>query len=193
MTSQTSSSQNQPIFPWQDSERPIEARVELLLPEMSLQEKVAQHGSRWLGKDSPESGGALTSPGAPETDTNEALNVAPMQDVFAAAGSPSLEEASRHGLGHLARVYGSAPLTAVEGAKELVRQQRVVLNSSRLGIPALVHEECLTGFTSYGAPVYPTAIAWAATFDHRPGGAYGRRNRPRHGCARHPSRPITRA
>jgi beta-glucosidase len=41
----------------------------------------------------------------------------------------------------------------------------VVLESSRLGIPALVHEECLTGFTAYGATVYPAAIAWGATFD----------------------------
>ncbi|HZA32288.1 MAG TPA: glycoside hydrolase family 3 N-terminal domain-containing protein [Propionibacteriaceae bacterium] len=165
MTSQSASSQDQLTFPWQDSERSIEARVELLLAEMSLEEKVAQLGSRWVGNDKPESGAALTSPETPETDSNETLNVAPMQDVFAAADLPSLEEASRHGLGHLTRVYGSAPLTAFEGAKELVRQQRVVLDSSRLGIPALVHEECLTGFTSYGATVYPTAIAWAATFN----------------------------
>jgi hypothetical protein len=32
-------------------------------------------------------------------------------------------------------------------------------------IPALVHEECLTGFTAYGATVYPAAIAWGATWD----------------------------
>ena len=34
-----------------------------------------------------------------------------------------------------------------------------------MGIPALVHEECLTGFTAYGATVYPAAIAWGATWD----------------------------
>jgi beta-glucosidase-like glycosyl hydrolase len=34
-----------------------------------------------------------------------------------------------------------------------------------LGIPAIVHEECLTGFTTFQATVYPAAIAWAATFD----------------------------
>ena len=28
-----------------------------------------------------------------------------------------------------------------------------------------MHEECLTGFTAYGATVYPAAIAWGATFD----------------------------
>ncbi len=46
-----------------------------------------------------------------------------------------------------------------------MKQQRVVLEGSRLGIPAIVHEECLTGFTAYGATVYPAAIAWGATFD----------------------------
>ena len=77
-----------------------------------------------------------------------------------------LAEASRHGLGHLTRVYGSVPgHAAAEGAAELVRQQRIVVDGSRLGIPALVHEECLTGFTAYGATVYPAAIAWGATFD----------------------------
>ena len=41
----------------------------------------------------------------------------------------------------------------------------MVLAGNRLRIPALVHEECLTGFTTYGATVYPAAIAWGATFD----------------------------
>ena len=56
-------------------------------------------------------------------------------------------------------------MTVAEGTAELVRQHHVVLDGSRLGIPALVHEECLTGFTTFGATVYPAAIAWGATFD----------------------------
>ena len=52
-----------------------------------------------------------------------------------------------------------------EGAAELIRQQKVVVEASRFRIPAIVHEECLTGFTAYGATVYPAAIAWGATFD----------------------------
>jgi beta-glucosidase-like glycosyl hydrolase len=75
-------------------------------------------------------------------------------------------------------VYGSRPVTVAEGAAELVASQHTVLRGSRLGIPALVHEECLTGFTAYGATVYPAAIAWAATFDPdlvaRMGAAIGR-------------------
>src|SRR5689334_16155507 len=118
---------------------------------MTREEKAAQLGSRWVGN-------------AMSTEPSD-QNVAPMQDVFAAGAATPLAEAARHGLGHLTRVYGSRPLTPAEGAAELVRQQRTVIDGSRLGIPAIVHEECLTGFTAYGATVYPAAIAWGAAFD----------------------------
>ena len=145
--------------PWQDTTLPIAERVDRLLGRMTLEEKVAQLGSRWVGNDMRDAGHG------PATDHDAGINVAPMQDVFAASGTVPLEEASRHGLGHLTRVYGSVPVTAAEGAAELVRQQRIVLDASHLGVPALVHEECLTGFTAFGATVYPAAIAWGATFD----------------------------
>ena len=32
-------------------------------------------------------------------------------------------------------------------------------------MPAIAHDECLTGFTTFHATVFPTALAWAATFD----------------------------
>ena len=145
--------------PWQDITLPVAERVELAAGQMTPAEKVAQLGSRWLGNDMPPK--RQTS----RTRTSTSLNVAPMQDVFSRRRVRSLEEASRHGLGHLTRVYGSAPVTAAQGAAEVIRQHRVVLDVSRLGIPALVHEECLTGFTTFGATVYPAAIAWGATFD----------------------------
>ena len=144
--------------PWQDTALPVARRVDLLLGRMTLEEKVAQLGSRWVGNDMQ----------APAADHGASLDVAPMQEVFAASGTVPLEQASRHGLGHLTRVYGSAPVTPADGAAELVRQQHVVMSGSRLRIPALVHEECLTGFTTFGATVYPAAIAWAATFDPGP-------------------------
>lgn len=146
--------------PWQQTDLPAEKRAELLLQAMTLAEKVAQLGSRWVGNDM-----AADDSAGNEQPTGEQHNVAPMQDVFAAGSALSLEEASRDGLGHLTRVWGSVPLTIEEGIAELVRQHKVVLDSSRLGVPALVHEECLTGFTTYGATVYPTALAWGATFD----------------------------
>src|SRR3954471_1139514 len=121
---------------------------------MTLEEKIAQLGSRWAGNDMADS----------ELPEDETINVAPMEDVFSAGGSLSLEDASRHGLGHLTRVWGSYPQTVQEGVAEVVRQHKVVLEGSRLGVPAIVHEECLTGFTAYGATADPTAIAWGATF-----------------------------
>ncbi|WP_327584021.1 glycoside hydrolase family 3 C-terminal domain-containing protein [Nonomuraea sp. NBC_00507] len=144
------------LRPWQDPTISVADRVDALLQEMTLEEKVGQLGSRWIGNDMRHE---------PVDDDAETLNVAPMQDVFAASGTVPFDEAIRHGLGHITRVHGSAPVTAQEGAAEVVRLQHAVVERSRLGIPAIVHEECLTGFTAYGATVYPAAIAWAATFD----------------------------
>lgn len=151
--------------PWEDITLPVAVRVDLLLEQMTLQEKVAQLGSRWVAQPMQETGGAAEMGRPPAAGPGADHTVAPIQDAPAASGAVSLEDASRHGLGHLTRVYGSAPVTAAEGAAEMVRQQRVVLAASRLRIPALVHEECLTGFTTFGATVYPAAIAWGATFD----------------------------
>ncbi|MCK2220235.1 glycoside hydrolase family 3 C-terminal domain-containing protein [Actinomadura sp. ATCC 31491] len=148
------------LRPWQNPGLPVADRVEALLAEMTLEEKIGQLGSRWVGNDMQAEPPAEDAP-----DSEGALNVAPMQDVFAASGTVPFEEAIRHGLGHLTRVHGSAPVTPAEGAAEVVRLQRQVMAASRFGIPAIVHEECLTGFTAYGATVYPAAIAWGATFD----------------------------
>ena len=154
------------LKPWHDTTLPAAERVELLLAELSLEEKVAQLGSRWVSNDRGAREDDRDAHDFAETAEQEAsLNVAPMEDAFALSGSVPLHEAARHGLGHLTRVYGSRPVTPAEGAAELMRQQRTVLEQSRLDIPALVHEECLTGFTAYGATVYPAAIAWGATFD----------------------------
>ena len=160
---------------WRDPSQPVEARVEALLDAMTLAEKVAQLGSRWTQAN-------LAHHDTDEVDTS--LNVAPMQDVFTAGESMTLKEASRHGLGHLTRIYGSIPVTAADGAAELVRQQHTVLENDRFGIPALVHEECLTGLTSHGATVYPTSLAWGATFDPDLVERMAHADRARHGRAR---------
>ncbi|WP_238151543.1 glycoside hydrolase family 3 N-terminal domain-containing protein [Kribbella sindirgiensis] len=141
--------------PWRDPALPAAERAGLLLAAMTLEEKIAQLGSRWAGND-------MADTARPEDET---INVAPMEDVFSVGGSLSLEDASRDGLGHLTRVWGSYPQTVEQGVAEVIRQHEVVLKESRLGVPALVHEECLTGFTTYGATVYPASIAWGATFD----------------------------
>ncbi|HEY3502015.1 MAG TPA: glycoside hydrolase family 3 N-terminal domain-containing protein [Actinocatenispora sp.] len=155
---------------WQDPALPVPDRVDALLAEMTLAEKIGQLGSRWVGNETAYAADAGAEP-------TEIPRVAPIHEATAASGPVPLREASRHGLGHLTRVYGSRPVTVADGAAELVRFQHTVLSGSRLAIPAVVHEECLTGLTTYGATVYPAPVAWAATFDpdlvHRLGTAIG--------------------
>ena len=131
--------------PWNDTSRSPAERADLLLGEMTLDEKLAQLASAWVGADLGSG------------------NVAPMQEAFAEPAS--FEEASAHGLGHLTRPLGTQPIDPVDGARRLAGLQRDLVERSRLGIPAIAHEECLTGFTTFGATVFPTPLALAATFD----------------------------
>ncbi|NLU74367.1 glycosyl hydrolase [Streptomyces sp. HNM0575] len=130
---------------WADPSCPRDERAESLLAEMTLEEKLAQLGSAWPGVE--RVGG----------------DVAPMQDLFARhAGFAS---ACKHGLGHLTRPFGTRPVEPADGTRRLAAFQRELIDGTRLGVPAIAHEECLTGFTAYRATVFPTALAWAAAFD----------------------------
>ena len=141
----TSPANSSPITVWRDPAADPDVRLDALIAEMTLVEKVAQLGSVWLGFD---------------VVTGE---VAPMQNVF--SRNVAWPESGAEGLGHFTRIFGTRPVTAKDGVQRVRDLQRELVESTRLGIPAIVHEECLTGFTTYQATVYPTALAWAATFD----------------------------
>jgi len=130
--------------PWADRSLPVEDRVELLLAEMTLQEKLAQ-----LGSARPTAGSVIAAPG---------------EDTFAAEQS-EYAEATQHGIGQLTRVLGTAPIEPADGARRLLQLQEDLVERTRLGIPAIAHEECLSGFTTYRATIFPTPLAWAASFD----------------------------
>ncbi|WP_423924180.1 glycoside hydrolase family 3 N-terminal domain-containing protein [Frigoribacterium sp. 2-23] len=89
--------------------------------------------------------------------------VAPMQGEMTTTGR--YDEATAHGLGHLTRVYGTRPVDPVERASWLWGEQRRLRSETRLGIPAIVHEECLTGLAAWQAATFPTPLAWGASFD----------------------------
>ncbi|MDT0343127.1 glycoside hydrolase family 3 N-terminal domain-containing protein [Streptomyces litchfieldiae] len=135
---------------WRDPLLPTHERVEALLAAMTREEKLAQLGSHWWSSTDTTAG-----PGRGE--------IAPLEHAFT-AGRRTFEEATAHGLGHLTRVFGSEPVTPAAGVARLRARQRHLTFATRLGIPAIVHEECLTGFTTLGATVYPAPLAWAATF-----------------------------
>ena len=131
---------------WQDASRPADERVADLLSRMTLAEKVAQLRGIWVGADTSGDGVAPH-----QQDLDEA--------PFDWAGIV------RVGLGQLTRPFGTAPVDPTLGARALARTQSEIVAGGRFGIPALAHEECLTGFMTWGATVYPTPLAWAATFD----------------------------
>jgi beta-xylosidase len=131
--------------PWRDTTRPASDRATDLLARMTLEEKVAQLYSVWLG--GAGAGG----------------DVAPQQnDLMAAVNWRALIPA---GLGQLTRPFGTAPVPPGEGARGLARLQQQIVEAGRFGIPALAHEECLAGFTTWQATIYPVPLAWGASFD----------------------------
>lgn len=131
--------------PWTDTRRPAAERVESLIAAMTLEEKLGQLVGVWVGI-SPVDG-----------------DVAPFQHEM--SDGIELDEILPNGLGHLTRPFGSAPVDPAVGAVSLARTQRRVAAANRFGIPAIAHEECLAGFTAWGATAYPVPLSWGATFD----------------------------
>lgn len=144
---------------WHDTSLPAAERAAALLAELTLDEKIGQLGSYWQH----------LQPGfGPDHDGDEQVeagqhDVAPMESEFS-KDAVTWEQTHKDGLGHLTRVFGTAPVSVAEGREAMRQRQAEVRAASRFNIPAIVHEESLTGFTAYGATVYPAAIAWGATW-----------------------------
>lgn len=119
------------------------ARTAELLDRMTLEEKLAQLVGYWV-----DQGGEVVAPLAGEMAT-----------------STGYAEATREGIGQLTRVYGTRPVDPLERARWLWAEQRRLVEETRLGIPAIVHEECLTGLAAWQAATFPTPLAWGASFD----------------------------
>ncbi|MFI9763228.1 glycoside hydrolase family 3 N-terminal domain-containing protein [Streptomyces sp. NPDC051963] len=133
--------------PWRDPALPAAARVDDLLARMTLEEKTAQLYGVWVGAATDGDG------------------VAPHQHDMTLGSADDFVELITHGLGQLTRSYGTAPVDPALGAQALARAQRRISAAGRFGIPAVAHEECLAGFTAWGATAYPVPLAWGATFD----------------------------
>jgi beta-glucosidase len=146
LESKLSPGESIPTALWRDAAATATARVSDLMARMTLREKVAQLHGVWL--DAGGSGG----------------DVAPHQHELLPA---TLDWAAliRAGLGQLTRPYGTTPVSPLDGARALARLQREIVAACRLGIPALAHEECLTGLAAWQATVYPAPLSWGASFD----------------------------
>ena len=111
--------------------------VEDLLAQMTLEEKLAQLGCVWSTQlvDGPE---------------------------FSLAAAARLMP---HGTGQVTRIAASTGLRPQGLAVFHNEIQRWLLEETRLGIPAIIHEEAVAGFCARDAVQFPQAIGLGATWD----------------------------
>ncbi|WP_435102886.1 glycoside hydrolase family 3 N-terminal domain-containing protein [Halarchaeum sp. P4] len=116
----------------------IDERVDALLEEMTLAEKAAQLGSVNAEKILTEDG---------DLDREAA------------------EEYLANGIGHLTRIGGEGSLDPERAAEVTNELQAILTEETRLGIPAIPHEECLSGYMGPRGTTFPQGIGMASTFD----------------------------
>jgi beta-glucosidase len=123
---------------YRDPSLPVEERVADLLARMSLDEKLAQLGSIWSFE-------LFRS----ETEIDP----------------ERLRSRLADGIGQISRVAGATNLGPTAAAEAGNAIQRFLVEETRLGIPALLHEETLHGLLARDAPIYQQSIGAAAAFD----------------------------
>ena len=120
-----------------------ERRAEDLVATMTMTEKIAQLRAVWVRHD--PSGNFV-----PDERFRQ---------------RPDLREFLKDGIGQITRPFGTNPVSLKDGAAALNKAQKMLVEGTRLGIPALVHDECLAGFMTMEATQFPAALNLGATWD----------------------------
>jgi beta-glucosidase len=120
-----------------DATLPVSRRVADLLDRMTLDEKLAQLTSQWM-RDLLEDSQTLSS--------------------------AKIANRLAFGIGQITRSGGSTIFDPVASARAANTVQRYLVNETRLGIPAIIHEECCNGYMALGGTVFPQMIGLASTF-----------------------------
>jgi len=115
----------------------IANKVKTLLSQMTLEEKIAQLGS------------VMATP----LLENGKFSPAKAREIL------------KHGIGHISAPAMSSGLPLGEVAALNNDIQEYLKANTRLGIPAIVHEECLNGFRARGATIFPQNIGLASTWE----------------------------
>ena len=115
---------------------PIDKKVSALIKQMTLDEKIAQLGSCWFY----------------ELQSNGKLDMQKAQKRFS------------NGIGQITRLTCTSVLPPLKAAQTANLLQKVLIEQTRLGIPAIFHEECSSGSIALGATIFPQSIGLASTF-----------------------------
>jgi beta-glucosidase len=126
---------DQPAY--RDPGRPVEERVDDLLARMTLEEKLAQLAGVW----------------AHELLDDLAFSEEKAQPLIG------------QGIGQITRLAGASGLDPEASAGLANRIQAFLVQRTRLGIPAIVHEECCSGYMARGATCFPQMIGAASTWE----------------------------
>ena len=136
----------QTVLPYKNPQATIDERVKDLLGRMTLEEKAAQLVCLWNTK--PQMLDIKTAP--------------PRSDL----GDFSPEKAKLvmpNGIGQIARQgEDKTPRGSAEFANAL---QKWLVENTRLGIPAVFHDEILHGNMARGSTVFPTPLSMASSWD----------------------------
>lgn len=135
---------------YKDASLPVEQRVEILISQMTLEEKVGQLQCP-LGWPMWERDGKAT---VPSTLYKERMSTMPMGALWATLrADPWTQKTLTTGL------------HPREGALTVNMLQRYAIEHTRLGIPLFIAEECPHGHMAIGTTVFPTGMSQACTFD----------------------------
>ncbi len=121
---------------YRDRAASVADRTADLLGRMSRAEKLAQLGSRW------------------------AFELAPTGALDLDRAAPLLTD----GLGQVTRISGATSVDARRAAQLANDVQRHLVERTRLGIPAIVHEEVCSGVMARETTIFPQAIGVASTW-----------------------------
>lgn len=128
---------------------PIEDRVQDLMSHMTLPEKLAQMHALWL---------VLSEDGDHKMRPDASNN-------FSTGDPDQVKALFAHGLGQITRPLGTFGVEPRAGVRALNRFQKDIIEGTRLGIPVMSHEECLSGLMAQGATLFPAPLSMAGTWN----------------------------
>ncbi|WP_319533135.1 glycoside hydrolase family 3 N-terminal domain-containing protein [uncultured Cohaesibacter sp.] len=132
---------------YKDATRSPEARADDLLARMNLDEKIGQMHAVWL---------FLNEDGEHRVRCDQ---------FTGESNADTLRQMLSRGLGQITRPLGTRSIDPAEGVRALNALQKFMLEETRLGIPVMSHEECLSGLMIKGATLFPSSLNYGATWD----------------------------